>query len=152
MAQRHKAREYALQMLFQWEIGRQQPERIERGFWQIVGVEKTTRAFADALFEGAAKGATELDARVASFSQNWRPERFAVIDRVILRLAAYELGAAMTPPKVVLNEAIELAKKFSSADAAPFINGILDSLMRAMKQSAVEKTRTEKLSSEESQD
>src|SRR5580658_199745 len=144
MAQRHKAREYALQMLFQWEIGRQQPERIERGFWQIVGVEKTTRAFADSLFEGAARGAAELDAKVAGFSEHWRPERFAVIDRVILRLAAFELGAATTPPKVVLNEAIELAKKFSSADAAPFINGILDALLRSTGKSATEKPIPEK--------
>jgi transcription antitermination protein NusB len=144
MAQRHKAREYALQMLFQWEIGKQQPERIERGFWQIVGVEKTTRAFADSLFEGAAKNAAELDAQVSGFSTNWRPERFAVIDRVILRLAAYELSTVKTPPKVVLNEAIELAKKFSSADAAPFINGILDALLRSMQKSAPEKAPEEK--------
>jgi N utilization substance protein B len=145
MAQRHKAREYALQMLFQWEIGRQQPERIERGFWQIVGAEKNTRAFADSLFEGATKSATELDAKVASFSEHWRPERFAVIDRVILRLAAYELAAAVTPPKVVLNEAIDLAKKFSSAEAGPFINGILDALLRSMAKSTPEKLNEEKI-------
>jgi transcription antitermination protein NusB len=144
MSQRHKSREYALQMLFQWEIGRQQPERIERGFWQIVGAEKTTRAFADSLFEGATKAAAELDAKVASFSEHWRPERFAVIDRVILRLAAYELADTKTPPKVVLNEAIEMAKKFSSADSAPFINGILDALLRSMGKSATEKISAEK--------
>ena len=141
MAQRHKAREYALQMLFQWEIGRQQPERIERGFWKIVGVEKNTRAFADQLFEGSVSGAAELDAKVASFSEHWRPERFAVIDRVILRLAAFELETIKTPPKVVLNEAIELAKKFSSADAAPFINGILDALLKSTEKASAQKSQ-----------
>jgi N utilization substance protein B len=149
MAQRHKSREYALQMLFQWEIGRQQPERIERGFWQIVRAEKTTRAFADQLFEGAANGAAELDAQVAGHSEHWRPERFAVIDRAILRLAAYELESTKTPPKVVLDEAIELAKKFSSEDAAPFINGILDSLLRSTGKATKEKPLSDKSPAED---
>jgi len=144
MAQRHKARECALQMLFQWEIGRQELERIERGFWKIVGADKNMRAFADQLFEGAAKNATELDSQVAAMAENWRPERFAVIDRVILRLAAFELSAGKTPPKVVLNEAIELAKKFSSEDASSFINGILDSLVRSTEKKATEKTSSQK--------
>ena len=133
MSLRHKAREYAVQMLFQWEIGRQQTERIERGFWQIVRAEKVTRAFADQLFEGTASGAEELDTWIAGHAEHWRLERFPVIDRTILRLAAYELRSTKTPPKVVLNEAIELAKKFSSHDAAPFINGVLDSLLRSMQ-------------------
>ena len=136
MAQRHKARECALQMLFQWEIGRQELERIERGFWQIVGADKNMRFFADQLFEGAARNAAELDGEVAALSEHWRPERFAVIDRVILRLAAFELSTKKTPAKVVLNEAVELAKKFSSEDAASFINGILDALVRSGEKKA----------------
>ena len=138
MAQRHKAREYALQMLFQWEIGRQEAARIEDGFWRIARADKTTRAFADALFEGAVAGAEQLDALVGAHAENWRLERMAVIDRVILRLAAYELRAGKTPPKVVLNEALELAKTFSSEDACAFINGVLDALLKASQKKKAE--------------
>jgi N utilization substance protein B len=132
MSARHKAREYALQMLFQWEIGRQHPNRIKDGFWRIARAEKTTRAFADELFEGTVAGAPELDALVTAHTDNWRLERMAVIDRAILRLAVYELCSKKVPVKVAINEAIELAKKFSSEDAAGFVNGILDSLSRAL--------------------
>jgi N utilization substance protein B len=120
-------------MLFQWEIGHQEPGRIEDGFWRMAPAEKRTREFANELFEGTVASAGELDALVAARSDNWRPERMAVIDRAILRLAAYELRQAKTPPKVVLNEGIELAKKFSSEDAARFINGVLDGLLRSLR-------------------
>jgi N utilization substance protein B len=120
-------------MLFQWEIGHQEPGRIEDGFWRMAPAEKRTREFANQLFEGTVASAGELDALIAARSDNWRPERMAVIDRAILRLAAYELRQAKTPPKVVLNEGIELAKKFSSEDAARFINGVLDALLRSLK-------------------
>jgi transcription antitermination protein NusB len=130
---RHKSRECALQMLFQWEIGHQEPSRIEDGFWRMAPAEKRTREFANQLFEGAVENAAELDALVAARSEHWRPERMAVIDRAILRLAAYELRQATTPPKVVLDEGIELAKKFSSEEAARFINGVLDGLLRSMR-------------------
>jgi N utilization substance protein B len=133
MSLRHKSRECALQMLFQWEIGHQEPGRIEDGFWRMAPAEKRTREFANELFEGTVASAGELDALVAARSDNWRPERMAVIDRAILRLAAYELRQAKTPPKVVLNEGIELAKKFSSEDAARFINGVLDGLLRSLR-------------------
>jgi N utilization substance protein B len=139
MSLRHKSREYALQMLFQWEIGKQQPERIQRGFWQIARAEKATRLFADHLFEGTTAGATELDSWIAGHAENWRLERFAVIDRAILRMAAFELRSSKTPPKVILNEAIDLAKKFSSEDAAPFINGVLDSLLKSIGKPSAEK-------------
>jgi N utilization substance protein B len=120
-------------MLFQWEIGHQEPGRIEDGFWRMAAGDKRTREFANQLFEGTVASAGELDALVAARSENWRPERMAVIDRAILRLAAYELREAKTPPKVVLNEGIELAKKFSSEDAARFINGVLDALLRSLR-------------------
>jgi N utilization substance protein B len=120
-------------MLFQWEIGHQEPGRIEDGFWRMAPAEKRTREFANELFEGTVANAAELDALVAARSDNWRPERMAVIDRAILRLAAYELRQAKTPPKVVLNEGIELAKKFSSEDAARFINGVLDGLLKSLQ-------------------
>ena len=138
MSLRHKSREYALQMLFQWEIGRQDPKRIEDGFWRMAQAEKTTRAFANELFEGVAASVAELDTLVAEHTENWRLERVAVIDRAILRMGAYELRAGKTPPKAVLNEAVELAKKFSSEDASSFINGILNSVMQSLKAKAKE--------------
>jgi N utilization substance protein B len=131
MAQRHKAREYALQMLFQWEIGRQNPLRIEEGFWRMAKADKNVRTLASQLFEDTVNGNSDLDALVAKHSENWRVERMSVIDRAILKLAACELIAGKTPAKVVLNEAVELAKTFSSGESASFINGVLDAIMKA---------------------
>lgn len=133
MSQRRKSREYALQMLFQWEMGKQEPSRIEDGFWKIASAEKSTRDFANQLFENAAARAAELDPIISSHAKNWRIERIAAIDRTILRLALAELRATSTPAKVVIDEAVELAKKFSSEDASAFINGILDAAVKSEK-------------------
>ena len=131
MTLRRKAREYALQMLFQWEMGQQEPRAIESGFWKSARAEKHTRVFANQLFEGAVAQAAALDELVSKHAENWRLDRMAAIDRAILRLAVHELRGGETPPKVVINEAVELAKKFSSGEAAPFINGILDAIHKA---------------------
>lgn len=131
MSLRRKAREHALQMLFEWEIGRQSCSRVEKGFWRNARSEKATRAFANRLFEGAVGEAAALDELIGRHAQNWRLERMAAIDRAILRLAVYELRAAETPPRVVINEAVELAKKFSSEEAGAFINGILDAIHKS---------------------
>jgi N utilization substance protein B len=121
-------------MLFQWEVGGiNPPAALEEGFWLMARAERSTREFANELFEGAAARTPEIDALLASHSKEWRVERMGAIDRAILRLAAYELSAGKTPPKVVINEAVELAKAYSTAEAAPFINGILDSLMKSLK-------------------
>ena len=136
MPQRHKARQYALQMLFQWEIGKQEPQRIEDGFWRIARAEKSTKAFANELFEGVVKDAAELDILVSAHTENWRLERIALIDRAILRLGVHELRSGKTPRKVVVNEAVELAKTFSSEDAAGFVNGVLDAVLHALPEKA----------------
>ena len=133
MSLRRKSREYALQMLFQWEMGKQEPSRIEDGFWKIASAQKSTRDFANQLFENAAARAGELDPIISSHAQNWRIERIAAIDRTILRLALAELRTTGTPAKVVIDEAVELAKKFSSEDASAFINGILDAAVKSEK-------------------
>ena len=133
MSLRRKSREYALQMLFQWEMGKQEPSRIEEGFWKIARAQKSTRDFANQLFESAAARAAELDPIISQHAQNWSLERIAAIDRTILRLALAEIRNTSTPAKVVINEAVELAKKFSSEDAAPFINGILDAAVKSEK-------------------
>jgi N utilization substance protein B len=122
-----------MQMLFQWEMSPQEPSRLEAKFWKSAKAADTTRSFANTLFEGAAKGAPELDEIIVKHCENWRFERLAAIDRAILRLAVYELRATDTPHKVVLDEAIELAKKFSSEEAGGFVNGILDSIRKSLQ-------------------
>jgi transcription antitermination protein NusB len=119
-------------MLFQWDMGKQDPARIEQGFWSNARAQKSTRDFANQLFENAAARVAELDPIISTHAMNWRIERISAIDRAILRLAISELRTRGTPAKVVLNEAVELAKKFSSEEAAGFINGILDAVAKSM--------------------
>lgn len=138
MSLRRKSREYALQMLFQWEVGRQEPSRIEEGFWKSARAQKSTKAFANQLFESAATRAEELDTIIRAHAENWRVERMAAIDRAILRLAVAELRTTGTPANVVLNEAIELAKKFSAEESAPFVNGILDAVVKSSRAKSAE--------------
>jgi N utilization substance protein B len=125
-----------MQMLFQWDMSRQDPAKLEAKFWRSAKAADNTRAFANKLFEGAAKDADALDALIVQHAQNWRLERMAIIDRAVLRLAIYELRSKDTPPKVVLNEAIDLAKKFSSEGAGAFVNGILDAVNKALVEKA----------------
>jgi len=133
MTLRRKSREFALQMLFQWEMGQQEPARIEANFWKNARAERKTRTFANQLFEGTVAQVAELDELLGRHAENWRTERMAAVDRNILRLAAYELRSTDTPAKVVMDEAVELAKKFSSEESAAFVNGILDSLSRSLR-------------------
>jgi N utilization substance protein B len=130
---RTKSREFAMQMLFQWDMSQQDFTRLEGKFWKSAKAADKTRAFANKLFEGAAKDVTALDKIIVKHCDNWRFERLAAIDRAVLRLAIYEMRVADTPPKVVLNEAVDLAKKFSSEEAGGFVNGILDAFHKSLK-------------------
>jgi N utilization substance protein B len=121
-----------MQMLFQWDMSREDPADLEAKFWRAAKAADTTRNFANQLFEGTAKDTAVLDEIIVKHAENWRFDRLAAIDRAILRLAIYELRATNTPPKVVLNEAVELAKKFSSEDSGSFVNGILDAFRKTM--------------------
>jgi N utilization substance protein B len=132
MALRRKAREFALQMLFQWDLNRQKPAQIEATFWKQARAEKSTREFAERLLEGAVHDCPALDKLITQHAKNWRLDRLAAMDRAILRLAIYELtGPVDTPPKVAINEALELAKRYSAEDSVPFINGILDAVRKS---------------------
>jgi transcription antitermination protein NusB len=133
MTLRHKSREFALQMLFEWDMTRQVPERVEQLFWKSARAAESTREFADELFEGSVAKAGEIDELVEKLADHWRLERIAAVDRSILRLAIYELRLGTTPPKVVIVEALELAKKFSSAEAPAFLNGILDAAYKSLQ-------------------
>jgi transcription antitermination protein NusB len=122
-----------MQMLFQWDMSEQEPAKLEAKFWRGAKAAESTRTFANSLFEGAARETAALDKLIKQHAQNWRFERMAAIDRAILRLAIHELRATNTPAKVVLNEAVELAKKFSSEEAGAFVNGILDAVHKSLK-------------------
>ncbi|MGB6599442.1 MAG: transcription antitermination factor NusB [Candidatus Acidiferrum sp.] len=132
MSLRTKSREFAMQMLFQWDMSQQEPAKLEGKFWRSAKASDSTRAFANRLFEGAVKDTAAIDELIVKQAENWRMERLAVIDRAILRLAIYELRTTDTPPKVILNEAVDLAKKFSSEEAGSFVNGILDAVHKSI--------------------
>jgi len=129
---RTKAREFAMQMLFQWDMSQQDRGKLEARFWKSAKAADKTREFANRLFEGATKEVASLDEIIGKHCENWRFERLAAIDRAILRLAIHEMTASDTPPKVVLNEAVELAKKFSSDESGAFVNGVLDSVHKSL--------------------
>jgi len=134
---RHRAREAALQMLYQWEIGRMPIDEVCRTFWTdgpaSSRIGDALRAFAERLATGVATGTNELDPLIIEAAEHWRLERMNVVDRLILRLAVYELlHEADTPGKVVINEALELAKSFSADESARFINGMLDAIRRTL--------------------
>ncbi|HVB33819.1 MAG TPA: transcription antitermination factor NusB [Patescibacteria group bacterium] len=131
MTLRHKGRECALQMLYQWELSGAAPARVQATFWRTTRGSHETRLFANKLFEGAVAGAGEIDQLIALHALNWRLERMAAIDRNILRLAVHELLCGENPVKVVINEALDLTKKFSEPDAVPFINGVLDEIRKS---------------------
>ena len=133
MSLRTKSREFAMQMLFQWDMSQQFPEKLELTFWKSAKAAAQTRTFANQLFEGAAHDATALDELISKHAVNWRLDRMAAIDRAILRLAMHEMRATDTPAKVVINEAVDLAKKYSSDDAGGFVNGILDAYQKTLK-------------------
>jgi N utilization substance protein B len=140
MALRRKSREFALQMIFQWEMRRIDPLTIATGFWRNARAAAPTREFAMQLFEMAAAQAEEVDALLARHSADWRVDRMSAIDRAILRLAIAELRSTGTPPKVVINEALEIAKKFSTDEAVPYINGVLDAIRKERDASAKSST------------
>ncbi len=132
MSLRTKSREFAMQMLFQWDMSLQDLKPLEAKFWKGAKAAEQTRKFANRLFEGAADDAVALDAIISEHAQNWRLERVAAIDRAILRLALHEMRATDTPRKVVINEAVDLAKKYSSEEAGAFVNGILDTYHKSI--------------------
>ncbi|MDA8157247.1 MAG: transcription antitermination factor NusB [Actinomycetota bacterium] len=129
---RRKAREYALQMLFQLDFGTEKPDAaFFSRFWQNLDEPQDVKKFAEDLVKGAAGHIEELDRLITENAENWVLDRMAIVDRNILRSAAYELVfKEEIPPAVVINEAIEVAKKFSMKESASFINGILDKIAR----------------------
>jgi N utilization substance protein B len=137
MNPRHQAREAALQILYFCEVAHAPADVAMEAFFREHAPEASepTRAFAEQLVRGTLADAAELDALIAAHSQNWRLERLATIDRLILRLASWELQQGPdSPPAVVMDEAIELARTFSTDGSVAFVNGVLDAMRKAMRQ------------------
>jgi N utilization substance protein B len=130
MGTRRKSRELCLQMLFQSDMGKQTPEQVRNTFWaERAGVDEDTRGFADDLFGVATERHQEIDDLIQKHAQHWRMERMAAVDRNVLRASVAEfLGYQETPKPIIINEALEIARKFSSPESVQFINGVLDSV------------------------
>ena len=134
-AERHRAREAALQLLYQWEVGwagAGGPGDARKAYWRLHPAPAPRRRFATELVEGTAAHLGDIDALLESNAHNWRLARMAVIDRLIMRMAVYELAHTDTPAAVVIDEALELARTFSGEDATAFINGVLDGVSRRL--------------------
>jgi transcription antitermination protein NusB len=132
MGSRRKSRELALQMLFQSDMGKQDAEQVRRSFWgQRKEIEPEVRGFADDLFRVATDRVAEIDELIERHAEHWRVDRMAAVDRNLLRAAVAEfVGYPTTPKPIVINEALEIARKFSSPEAVTFINGVLDSVAK----------------------
>jgi len=134
MGQRRKARESALQILYKLEFDPGEADAAVDSFWKKKRGTAETKDYSRWLVEGVLSRKEELDAAIQSVSEHWRVTRMAIVDRNILRLAAYELlQAGPIAPAIVINEAIEIAKKYSGPEAATFVNGILDALRKKIQ-------------------
>src|SRR6267378_196446 len=133
MGSRRKARECALQMLFAADIADAVPDEVLRTYWAELDdseTEEVAREFATRLAAGTLANLDALDERIRSRAEHWRIPRMAIVDRNILRLAVYEFLYEPTPRTVAINEALEIARRFSTYEATRFINGILDAIKR----------------------
>ena len=137
--ERHRAREAALQILYQWEIGKGEIASVADSFFRLQWPDESPppeaiRDFATALARDTVAGLDAIDPLIAETAERWRPERMAILDRLILRMAVSELRRDReTPPAVVINEALELARTFSTEEAVKFINGMLDAIRKKLE-------------------
>ncbi|MGZ8848518.1 MAG: transcription antitermination factor NusB [Pyrinomonadaceae bacterium] len=133
MGSRRKARECALQMLFAADVAATRADELARTFWSELAdgeLEPAAKEFATQLALGTLAHREEVDERIRSRAEHWRINRMALVDRNVLRLAVYEFLHEPTPRTVAINEALEIARRFSTYEATQFINGILDAIKR----------------------
>ena len=131
MGARRKARELALQMLYQHDLSGNTPEAIVTTFEDLQKSKPNTREFATRIFRGTVDNLSKIDDMIAQQADNWRLSRMAVVDRNIIRMSIYEfLHEEDTPKLVIIDEAIEIAKKFGTQKSSQFINGILDGILK----------------------
>jgi len=133
MGERRRGREYALQMLYQIDVGGGDPEEAASTFWEGRRAAAESRAFAEGLVKGTLEHLPEIDALLREGLENWRIPRIAAVDRSVLRMAVFEfLYERETPAVVVIDEAIELAKRFGGEESGIFVNGVLDGIRKRM--------------------
>jgi N utilization substance protein B len=132
MASRRRARQRALQILFLWDARRSPvPDALNQYYNTLYSEEQPHRdPFVDDLVEGTIGNIQELDERISRHAERWRIDRMPAVDRNILRLAVYEMTRGGTPPPVAIDEALELARKFSNEESVQFVNGVLDAVAR----------------------
>jgi N utilization substance protein B len=131
---RRKSRELALQMLFQLDMGHQDLEQVRKTFWsERQDLDEKVREFSDELFRVACQRREEIDQLIERNAEHWRMDRMAAVDRNLLRAGVGEfLGFPDTPRPVIINEALEIARRFSTPESVQFINGVLDSVAREL--------------------
>lgn len=142
MGTRRKARECALQMLFAADVAKTRGADLTGSYWNELGepsLDEQTRRFADNLTNGTLAQIEAIDDRIRTRAEHWRIERMAIVDRNILRLAVFEFVFDETPATVVINEALEIARRFSTFEATQFINGILDAIKHDLEREASKK-------------
>lgn len=135
MAARHRSRKRALQVLFEWDMRRESADRALSHFYETLYSEESEKQpkpdrFMEELVRGTVANVETIDRRIEAKAEHWRLERMAAVDRNILRLAIYELGAKAVPAAIVIDEALELARQFSGDESLSFINGVLDAVNR----------------------
>jgi N utilization substance protein B len=133
MAARHRSREHALQILYQWDMRKQPVDESIATFYGSLyseesAVEPERDEFLEQLVRGTVEKAGEIDALISGHAEHWRIERMPAVDRNILRLAIYELRNTETPPAVAIDEALELARRYSTEESVQFVNGVLDAV------------------------
>jgi transcription antitermination protein NusB len=131
---RRKSRELTMQMLFQGDLGKQTPDEVRGLFWgSRDDVDDATRGFAEDLFRVATTRQAEIDGLIEEYAQNWRLERMAVVDRNLLRTAVAELlGYPNTPAPIIINETLEIGRRYAAPESIHFLNGVLDAIARGV--------------------
>ncbi len=138
MPSRFKSRQQALQMLFVWDVRRQPIQEVVRDYYGSLvleedGPEEGHDSFAEDLAMGTIRSLEDIDALIVKHSDHWRIERMPVVDRNILRLGIYEMSQMATPSAVVIDQALELARRFAGDESIGFLNGVLDAVNHAIR-------------------
>lgn len=140
MGSRRRAREFALQMLYQWDVTGSKSSEVLKIFWVNIGFAPDEQVYAERLFLGVAKEVRALDQAIETYSHKWRVSRMPPVDRNVLRLGTYELlHVEDVPVSVTINEAIELGKHYSTSESGAFINGILDKVGQGLSPALVKR-------------
>jgi transcription antitermination protein NusB len=138
MPSRHRSRERALQMIFQWEASGDEPEQVAAAYWGGLASEPGAEPpkedpFANSLLFGVCRRSAAIDALIIAHATNWKLERMSAVDRNILRMAIHEMQHGGTAAAVVINEAVELGRRFSGEKSAGFLNGVLDAVRKNLE-------------------